>query len=56
MHYPEHKLCTSKTELALEAKFGPCMVAGHVPTLPWVKSRVWVKVRLGAGLASGRGG
>ena len=37
-------------------KIGPCSVAGHVPTLPWVRSRVWVRVRLGAGLvASGKG-
>ena len=36
--------------------FAPRSVAGHVPTLPWVRSRVWLRVRLGAGLASGRGG
>ena len=29
----------------------PCSVTGHVPTLPWVRSRVWVSVR-----ASFRGG
>ena len=34
---------------------GPCSVAGHVPTLPWVRSRVWVRVRLGSGQASGKG-
>ena len=25
---------------------GPCLVAGHLPTLPWVRSRVWVRVGL----------
>ena len=25
--------------------FDSCLVAGHVPTLPWVRSRVWVRVR-----------
>ena len=34
---------------------GPCSVAGHVLTLPWVRSRVAVRVRLGSGLASGKG-
>ena len=34
---------------------GPCSVAGHVPTLPWVRSRVWVRVGLESGLASGKG-
>ena len=34
---------------------GPCSVAGHVPTLPWVRSGVWVRVRLGSGIASGKG-
>ena len=38
-----------------QSKRGPCLVAGHVPTLPWVRSRVWVRVGLGSGLASGRG-
>ena len=32
---------------------GPCASAGHVPTLPRVRSRVLVSV--GSGLASGRG-
>ena len=32
-----------------------CSVAGHVPTLPWVRSSVWVRVRLGSWLASGKG-
>ena len=31
---------------------GPCTVTGHVPTLPWVKFRVWAGVGLGLGLAS----
>ena len=35
------------------AYLGPCSVAGHVPTIPWVRSRVWVRVRLGSGIASG---
>ena len=30
---------------------GPCSVVGHVPILPWVRSRVWVRV----GLWSGKG-
>ena len=34
---------------------GPCSVAGHVPTLPWLTSRVWVRVGLGSGLAAGKG-
>ena len=29
-------------------------IAGHVPTLPWVRSEVSVRVRLGSGLASGK--
>ena len=33
---------------------GPCSVAGHAPPLPWVMSRVWVRVRLGSGLALGK--
>ena len=36
-------------------KCGYCSVAGHVPTLPWVRSRVWVRVGLGSGLATGKG-
>ena len=35
--------------------FGPCLVVGHVPTLPWLRSRVWVRVRLGLVLALGKG-
>ena len=36
--------------------FLSCSVAGHVPTLPWVRSaRVWVRVGLESGLASGKG-
>ena len=34
---------------------GPCSVASHVPTLPWVRSRVWLRVGLGSGQASGKG-
>ena len=34
---------------------GPCSVASHVPTLPWLRSRVWVRVGLGSGLATGKG-
>ena len=34
---------------------GPCSVVGPVPPLPWVRSRVWVRVRLGSGLATGKG-
>ena len=34
---------------------GPCSIAGHVPTLPWVRSWVWVRVGLGSGLATGEG-
>ena len=43
LHWPEYLF------------LGPCSVAGHVPTLPWVRSRVRVRVRLGSGLASGKG-
>ena len=32
---------------------GPC--SDDVPTLPWVRSRVWVKVELGSELATGKG-
>ena len=32
------------------------LFAGHVPTIPWVRSRVWIRVRLGSGIASERGG
>ena len=28
----------------------PCTVTGHVPTLPWVRFRVWVRVGLGTWL------
>ena len=34
---------------------GPCSVAGHIPTLPWVRSGVWVKGWVRA-RASFRGG
>ena len=34
---------------------GPCSVESHIPSLPWVRSRVWVRVGLGSGLASGKG-
>ena len=33
----------------------PCSLVGHVPTLPWVRRRAWVRVGLGSGLASGKG-
>ena len=36
-------------------EMGPCSVTGHAPILPWVRSRVWGRVRLGSGLASGEG-
>ena len=38
-----------------QRKGGPCSVVGHVPTLPWVRSRVWVRVGLGSGLATRKG-
>ena len=44
----------SLTELSTKS-WAPCSVAGHVPTLPWVRSRVWVRVKLGSGLASRKG-
>ena len=34
---------------------GPYSVVGHVPTLPWFRSSVWVRVGLGLGQASGKG-
>ena len=39
----------------VDAILGPCSIAGHVPTLPLVRSRVWVRVRLGSGLATEKG-
>ena len=35
--------------------FGPRSVAGHVPTLPWIRSRVWARVGWESGQASGEG-
>ena len=32
----------------------PCTVAGHIPTLPWVRFRVWVRVE-GLGVATREG-
>ena len=34
--------------------FGPC--SGHVPTLPQVMFRVWVRVGVGVSLTEGVGG
>ena len=41
--------------LNMDESVGPCSVMGHVTTLPWVRSGVWVRVRLGSRLASGKG-
>ena len=46
--------CGSISTLSqMNCNFGPCSVAGHVPPLPWLRSRVWVRVGLGS---QGRGG
>ena len=34
---------------------GLCSVAGHVSTLPWLRSMVWVRVGLGSGPATAKG-
>ena len=46
-------MCT--LECPISSCYGPGSVAGHVPTLPWVRSRFWVRVGLGSGLATGKG-
>ena len=33
-------------DMSIQCIFRRCSVAGHVPTLPWVRSRVWVMVRV----------
>ena len=48
-------LYCARISLLFVMGIGPCSVAVHMRTLPWVRCRVWVRVGLGSGLATGKG-
>ena len=39
----------NKNLAVCDKSIGPCSVVGHIPTLPWVRSRVWVRVTVASG-------